>query len=113
MKEKLMSNFIASPNRARLAMYVAAAAAAAVTAVTAAPTGHADPTFPTAGSESASATINDLQSQGFNVTVNYLQGHPNVPLSECRVNGINNPSSPAATPMTVTVYVEVLCPNAK
>jgi hypothetical protein len=47
------------------------------------------------------------------VTVNYLQGRPNVPLSECRVNGINNPSAPTASPSTVTVYVDVLCPNAK
>jgi hypothetical protein len=95
----------------RLAMGLAVAGAAA--AVATAPMGHSDAIVPTAGSESASATITDLQSAGFNVTVNYLQGHPNVPLSECRVNGINNPSSPAASPSMVTVYVDVLCPNAK
>ena len=106
-----MPDFVVFPNRAPLAMCMAATGAAL--AVIAAPTGYADPTFPTAGNESASATISDLQCQGFNVTVNYPQGHPNVPLSECRVNGINNPSSPAASPEMVTVYVDVLCPNAK
>lgn len=78
-----------------------------------APTAAAEPAFPMAGDESASATINDLQSQGFGVTVNYLQGRPNVPLSECRVNAINDPGGPDALPSTVTVYVDVVCPNAK
>ena len=72
-----------------------------------------DPIIPTAGNESASATVSDLQAEGFSVTINHLQGHPNVPLTECRVNGINNPNSPSAGPSTVTVYVDVLCPNAK
>ena len=85
----------------------------AALAIAAAPIAGADPSFPTAGAESASATVNDLQAQGFNVTVNYPQGRPNVPLSECRVNEINNPSAPTASPSTVTVYVDVLCPNAK
>ena len=87
--------------------------AGAALAIAAAPVAAGNPAFPTAGSESASATIGDLQAQGFTVTVNYLQGHPNVPLTECRVNEINNPSSPTASPSTVTVYVDVLCPNAK
>jgi hypothetical protein len=94
----------------RLAAWLVAGAALAIAA---APVAIGDPVFPTAGTESASATIGDLQAQGFSVTVNYLQGHPNVPLTECRVNGINNPSSPSASPSTVTVYVDVLCPNAK
>jgi hypothetical protein len=94
----------------RVALWLAAGAAVAVAA---APSAAGDPVFPTAGSESASATIGDLQAQGFSVTVNYLQGRPNVPLTECRVDGINNPSSPSASPSTVTVYVDVLCPNAK
>ena len=94
----------------RSAFLVAAATAAAIAS---APIAGAEPAFPTAGSESASATLNDLQSQGYNVTVNYVQGRPNVPLSECRVNAINNPSAPTAPPSTVTVYIDVLCPNAK
>ena len=106
-----MSHFLAFPKRTRFAMCLAATGAAVATI--AAPIGLADTTLPTAGSESATATIDDLQAAGFNVAVTYLQGHPNVPLSECRVNGINNPSSPDADPAMVTVYVDVLCPNAK
>jgi hypothetical protein len=71
-----------------------------------------EPVFPTAGSESATATVADLESQGFDVVVNFLQGNPNVPLSECRVNGINDPSHMVPAALS-TVYVDVLCPNAK
>lgn len=94
----------------RAALLVSAGAAVAIAA---APLAGADAAIPTAGAESASSTITDLQAQGFNVTVNYLQGRPNVPLSECRVNEIDDPSAPTASPSTVTVYVDVLCPNAK
>jgi hypothetical protein len=87
--------------------------AAAAASIAAAPIASADePIFPTAGSESASATVMDLESQGFDVVVNFLQGHPNVPLSECRVNGINNPSHMVPAALS-TVYVDVVCPNAK
>jgi hypothetical protein len=94
----------------RSAFLVAAAAAAAIAS---APIAAAEPALPAAGSESASATLSDLQSQGYNVTVNYPEGRPNVPLSECRVDAINNPSAPTTSPSTVTVYLDVLCPNAK
>jgi hypothetical protein len=104
------TTLLSFPPRQRAALLVTAGAAIAIAA---APIAGADPSLPTAGSESASATINDLQAQGFTVTVNYLQGHPNVPLSECRVNAINNPSAPTDSPSTVTVYIDVLCPNAK
>ncbi len=88
--------------------------AGATAAVALAPIAAADPAFPSAGSESASATIADLQSQGFDVVVNWLQGRPNVPLSECRVNAINNPNSaPPGDSTQSTVYVDVACPNAK
>jgi hypothetical protein len=96
---------------ARIAALVCAAAAASIAL---APVVAAEPALPTAGSESASATVMDLQAQGFDVVINWLQGHPNVPLSECSVNGINNPSHMAADPATLsTVYVDVACPNAK
>ena len=45
--------------------------------------------------------------------INYLQGRPNVALSECRVTAINDPSAPTANPSTVTASVDVACPNAK
>jgi hypothetical protein len=96
--------------RKRIAWIMCAGAAASIAA---APIASADEAIiPTAGSESASATVMDLESQGFDVVVNFLQGHPNVPLSECRVNGINNPSHMVPADQS-TVYVDVLCPNAK
>jgi len=72
------------------AMLVCAGTAASIAAT---PIASADPVFPRAGAESASATVMDLQAQGFDVVINWLQGHPNVPLAECRVNGINNPGN--------------------
>lgn len=93
----------------RVALLVCASAAGTIAA---APLATADPVFPSAGSESASATVMDLESQGFDVVVNFLQGQPNVPLSECRVNGINNPSHMVSAASS-TVYVDMLCPNAK
>jgi hypothetical protein len=86
--------------------------AGAAASIAVAPMAGADDALPTAGSESASATIMDIEAQGFDVVVNFLQGHPNVPLSECRVNGINNPNHMVPAEQS-TVYVDVLCPNAK
>jgi hypothetical protein len=106
-----MSTTLVSVKYRRLAPWLVTAAAAI--AIGAAPVAAADAALPMAGGESATATVGDLQAQGFNVDVNYLEGRPNVPLSECRVNGINDPSQPTAVPSTVTVYVDVLCPNAK
>ena len=102
--------------RVRHRMFIPLLAAGAVAAtIAAAPIAAADdPIFPTAGTQSASATVMDLQAQGFDVVINWLQGHPNVPLAECRVDGINNPSRMPANPATLsTVYVDVACPNAK
>jgi hypothetical protein len=82
-------------------------------AVALASTAGADPTFPSAGDESASATVKDLRSQGYSVVVNNLEGTPNVPLSECQVLSIDDPSPPTAPPATVTLTLNVSCPNAK
>ena len=96
---------------ASLALLTCAGTAASVALV---PMAAADAVFPTAGAESASATVMDLQAQGYDVVINWLQGHPNVPLSECRVNGINNPNSGVPDSSTLsTVYVDIACPNAK
>jgi hypothetical protein len=89
------------------------AGAAAAAAIAAAPVAAAEPVFPTTGSESVGATVNDLKAQGFTVVINYLEGRPNVPLAECKVTAINDPSAPTADPSTVTVSVDVACPNAK
>jgi hypothetical protein len=93
-----------------LGWLVAAGGTAAV--IAAAPVAAADVALPTAGSESVSTTVHDLKAQGFNVVVNYLEGPPDVSLSECQVTAIDNPSAPTANPSSVTVTVEVACPNA-
>ena len=79
-----------------------------------APTAAADPVFPTAGSESASATIADLKAQGWDVVINWLTGYPNVPLYSCSVKAIHNPDGAVPDPAKLsTVYVDVACPNAR
>ena len=89
------------------------AGGAVAAAIAAAPVANADLVVPMAGSESVGATVTDLKAQGFSVMINYLEGRPNVPLSECQVTAINNPRAPTADPSTVTVSVDVACPNAK
>ena len=96
----------------RLRACLVAAGVVAATIVTA-PVAAADLVVPTAGSESPGATVKDLKAQGFSVVINYLEGTPDVPLSECHVTGIDNPNAPTADPSTVTVSVDVACPNAK
>ena len=103
-KEHDMSTTMLSANPAYRGAFLVAAAAA----IASAPIAAAEPALPTAGGESASATLSDLQSQGYNVAVNYLQGRPNVPLSECRVNAINNPSAPTAPPSTNSTLPSLL-----
>jgi len=93
-----------------LAAWLAAVGGTAA-AIAAAPVAAAAVGFPSAGSESVSATLSDLKALGFNVVVNYLEGPPNVPLSECKVTSIDDPSAPSASPSTVTVSVDVSCPN--
>jgi hypothetical protein len=93
-----------------------AVAAGAAVSVAAAPIADADPILPVPGGGPASEAIQQLQSAGYNVSINWLEGHPNVPLLECKVTGISG--LPAATTTTQpaafdTVYVDVACPNAK
>ncbi|MBN3509464.1 hypothetical protein JYB55_11495 [Mycolicibacterium septicum] len=68
---------------------------------------------PTAGEQSADAVISDLEDQGYNVEINWVGGVSTTPLSECSVKGIHNPdrSSPPAPKSSITVYVDVSCPN--
>jgi hypothetical protein len=89
------------------APWLAAAAGAAAIAV--APLAAADPG---AGGESASATIDDLTAEGYNVEINWVTGYDTEPLAECSVTAINNPGDSAASRKTfTTVYVDVSCPN--
>jgi hypothetical protein len=83
---------------------VSAGAAAVV-----APIAAADPALPQPGSEDASATINDLESRGYDVQVQYTNGLPDVDLSQCWVNTIN--TNDAAAGGLRTVYIDVECPK--
>lgn len=98
-------------------------AAVAAACVAAAPTASAEPSLPVPGAGSANQAIEQLQSLGYTVSVNWLEGHPNVPLSECRVTGISGLRTPTTSTDIMmmlmepaefdTAYVDVACPNAK
>jgi hypothetical protein len=79
-----------TPRNFRLMLLVAGAALSVAIAPIAAG-------VPEAGSEAADATISDLKAQGYNVTINYVSGTPDVPLSECSVTGIDTAAAPVAT----------------
>jgi hypothetical protein len=88
--------------------------AASVIAVVGSPVASADTPLPQAGSTSADLTISAFQNAGYDVQINWVQGHPNVPLNECKVNDIHNPNGAMASIMMLsTVYLDVTCPNAK
>ena len=96
---------------ARLGLFGAGLLASAV-AVSYAPVATAEPVWPVAGAESASATIDDLEAQGYDVQINWVSGVSSVPLSRCKVTGIHNPDrSPGGEATFTTVYVDVSCPN--
>ena len=77
-----------------------------------APAAAAEPVWPVAGAESASATIEDLQAQGYDVQINWVSGVSSVPLSQCKVTAIHNPDHSGEPPTSfTTVYVDVSCPN--
>jgi hypothetical protein len=76
------------------------------------PVAAAEPVWPVAGAESAGATIDDLQAQGYDVQINWVSGVSSVPLSWCKVTAIHNPNhSPPSENTLATVYVDVSCPN--
>jgi hypothetical protein len=85
---------------------------AAAVFLSVAPVAAADPVWPVAGAESASATIDDLEAQGYDVQINWVSGVSSVPLSQCNVTAIHNPNHSAPTENSLeTVYVDVSCPN--
>ena len=96
--------------RRSIALLVHSAGAAAMLAL--APTAAADPLWPSAGDQSASATIEDLEAQGYNVQINWVNGGSIQPLSQCSVPAIHNPNRSGEPPATfTTVYVDVSCPD--
>jgi hypothetical protein len=93
-----------------VAFGLAAAEVAAMVAV--APIASAEPIWPIPGAESASATIADLEAQGYAVQINWVTGVSNTPLWLCRVTAINNPDrSPGSENTFTVVYVDVSCPS--
>jgi hypothetical protein len=91
---------------------LAAGLVAAALLLACAPVARAEPVWPVAGGESASATIDDLQAQGYDVQINWVSGVSSVPLWRCKVTAIHNPNhSPPSQNTLETVYVDVSCPN--
>lgn len=67
---------------------------------------------PPASGESARDVVRDLEAQGYNVGINWVNGNTNASLSECAVSAIHNPDSSPGPPATfTTVYIDVVCPN--
>jgi hypothetical protein len=86
------------------------AAAGAVASIALAPIAAADPG--SSVGESASQAIDDLQAQGYNVQINFLNGSPRVSLDQCAVLAVHNPDRSGGSAQTfTTVYVDVQCPN--
>lgn len=81
---------------------------AAATAVAVSPSAAADPPVVEAGSESAAATISDLQSAGYNVITQFENGDPSVDLDQCDVTDINTVGSAGSEKQA---YVTITCPS--
>ena len=72
-----------------------------------APLAVADPpSIPEPGSESAAATIRDLDAAGYDVSLQYENGVPNGGLSQCTVTDINTQGSAGAQRIA---YVTINC----
>jgi hypothetical protein len=67
------------------------------------------PLIPEAGSESAAATIGDLDDAGYDVSIQYENGQTNAPLSACAVTDINTVGSVGDQPMA---YITINCPKS-
>ncbi|BBZ76603.1 hypothetical protein MANY_19400 [Mycolicibacterium anyangense] len=72
-----------------------------------APMAFADPpNIPEPGSESAAATIGDLDNLGYDVNLQYENGVPNAGLSQCTVTDINTVGSAGSQKVA---YVTINC----
>jgi hypothetical protein len=67
------------------------------------------PSIPEAGSESAAATIGDLDDAGYDVQIQYESSTPEVPLSQCAVTNIDTVGSAGSQQLA---YVTINCPGA-
>ncbi len=97
-------------------------AVGAAVSIAGAPSAAADPILPTAGNGSASDAVSQLQAAGYDVSINFLEGNPNVPLSECRtqsISGLKGMTTATDVMMMLMdgqlsqVSIDVTCPNAK
>ncbi|WKG01716.1 hypothetical protein [Mycolicibacterium sp. HK-90] len=79
-------------------------------AIGSAPLAAADPV---PGGQPADQTISELNAEGYSVAINWVGGPSTLSLSECKVNSIHNPNRgvPALPSSSVTVYVDVQCPD--
>ena len=66
------------------------------------------PVIPEAGSESAAATISDLQAAGYDVRTQFENGTPDVDLDQCDVTDINTVGSAGSD---MVAYVTITCPS--
>lgn len=65
-----------------------------------------------ASADTAQSTVDELQSQGYLVAINWVDGNTGAPLSSCRVVAVHNPdSSPGESSTATTVYVDLACPR--
>ena len=81
---------------------------AAASIALAAPAVADPPNIPEPGSESAAATISDLDAAGYDVNLQFENGAPNVGLSQCTVTDIN---TAGAAGSQATAYVTINCPK--
>lgn len=87
--------------------YVAPLLLAVGASIALAPLALADPpSIPEPGSESAAATIRDLDAAGYDVSLQYENGVPNGGLSQCTVTDINTQGTAGAQGIA---YVTVNC----
>ena len=69
---------------------------------------------PNAAADSAQATVDALQSHGYIVAINWVDGNTGAPLATCRVVAVHNPDSSAASSSSATtVYVDLACPRGQ
>ncbi|MGV0815119.1 hypothetical protein ABQF34_24410 [Mycolicibacterium boenickei] len=68
---------------------------------------------PTPGGQPADQIISELSGEGYTVAINWVGGTSTLPLSRCQVDSIHNPNRgvPALPASSVTVYVDVQCPD--
>ena len=88
--------------------YLAPALIAFAAAITLAPLASTDPDI---DGEPASAVVEQLREEGFDVTVNGLPSGDTSLLTTCVVTTIHNPGGPSSDPTTTSpVSVDIACP---